>query len=1038
MGGKSKSEDEANERRAREKLLARRNLARSAASSATQTAQQTNEVINDETHDEKTSSKGLLKTAGTALDRKSCDAAKGQKADNALIRSSVPTDTKKENKSTVNGPDTSTSSTNRESTGKKQRSGRRRRARARERERKRLKRMSNRSAVSAAAAPGGPRERERVPPHLGSGGRYSPPPPYHRDEFGRGLPPPRRDGYDCPPPPGGPGYYNGHRGPPPPRHRECGGPPPPYHRDGRGIPPGPWERDRGMKALPPHPRSLRRGRSRSPPPHLSSRDRHHRGHHLHPDDRQHYNRNRRDEDVRRSRENRHRSRRGRSHSSGSSRSYPSRSRSRSISSRGSSSSFSSSQNGSRRSGARSYHSDDSRSRSSSRSRSRSYSRSRSPLPHSSGENGKHGKSDDPDDQEKRNDGSEKKEKDGIIETEKIEKEKEDQAGSPSSRGSRSSQKHIERTEKRSRSRSTSRGSHGRSRGRERERKRKSNRKGDRSSGSRSSRSMSQSRSPVSSVSRSHSPASLSYSTTSSRHSRDRRRGRRSKRRRKKQHRGSSSRGDKHPEDGLTKDQRTIFVSQLVMRTTERDLKRYFKKKVGCKVNDVILLRDRRNARNHKGCAYVEVGRIEDVAKAVGVSGQPPDFQRFPILVKASEAEKNYTNPLSGASTAINGTADTEGLGGSSPSAIAVTPTNNGYANTMSASQEKPTKTTRPSFLPPLRDENGRLIESQKIYVGGLDPSVREDHLHALFGQFGNLLKVQLQYHPNTQISRGFAFLTFRDPKVSHLAIRTMAGKIVAGRPMKTGWANQHQQSSASIASGCTIVTSDQFPENASDLVQKALSALAQMTGGTTAAIQQQQLVDFATSGPNSTATVTMAEQELDKAMGLIGSGTVAQTIPTVAEARASMAAGGTGAMGATVAEARASLAADVAARQLAAATSAAAVAAAAETRVAASKLAFIGNAGNGPTLHLLVHNMYDKDEETEVGWENDIKEEFLDECSKFGKIEHVKVMHKEPGGKIYATFSDREGAKNCAENLAGRWFDKRQLRVDYMNEANPP
>lgn len=469
-----------------------------------------------------------------------------------------------------------------------------------------------------------------------------------------------------------------------------------------------------------------------------------------------------------------------------------------------------------------------------------------------------------------------------------------------------------------------------------------------------------------------------------------------------------------------------------MRTTERDLKRYFKKKVGCKVNDVILLRDRRNSRNHKGCAYVEVGRIEDVSKAVGVSGQPPDFQRFPILVKASEAEKNYVNPMLGTSAM---TTD-EGLGGSTSLANEVTPTNNGYANTVSTGQERRmARKGAPSFLPPLRDENGRLIESQKVYVGGLDPSVKELHLYSLFSQFGNLHKVQLQYHPNTQISRGYAFLSFRDPKVSHLAIRTMAGRIIAGRPIKTGWANQNQQSAASIASGCTVVTSDEFPENASELTQKVLVALAQMTGEA-AATTQQQLAD--TSMPNATSTVTMAEQELDKAMGLIGGGTVTQTISTVAEARASLTAGGTGAMGGTVAQARASLAADVAARQLAAATSSAALAAAAETRAAMAKSAFIGNSDIGPTLHLLVHNMFNKDEETEEGWENDIKEEFLDECSKFGKIEHAKVMHKEPGGKIYATFVDPEGAKNCAENLAGRWFDKRQLRVDYMDKANPP
>lgn len=479
-----------------------------------------------------------------------------------------------------------------------------------------------------------------------------------------------------------------------------------------------------------------------------------------------------------------------------------------------------------------------------------------------------------------------------------------------------------------------------------------------------------------------------------------------------------------------------------MRTTERDLKRYFKKKVGCKVNDVILLRDRRNARNHKGCAYVEVGRIEDVATAVAVSGQPPDFQRFPILVKASEAEKNYVHPMA----AANGNLMTSGP---MSSATAVTPNNNGYSNTSSSDQEKQADHSaapgRTSYLPPLRDENGRLIESQKVYVGGLDASVREDHLYALFSPFGNLKKVQLQYHPNTQISRGYAFLTFHDPKVSHLAIRAMAGKIVVGRPLKTGWANQNQQSAASIASGCIMVTSDQFPDNASELTQKALSVLAQMTGATPAAVDIFPGTSIsADSGSNAASLATMAEQELDKAMGLAGATTAssnsAPAIPTVADARASMAAsGGAVSMGATVAEARASLAADVAARQLAAATSAAAVAAAAETRAAATaKSNFIGNGANGPTLHLLVHNMYDKDEETEAGWEAEIKEEFLDECSKFGKIEHAKVMHTEPGGKIFATFADLQGAKTCAENLAGRWFDKRQLRVDYMPEANPP
>lgn len=86
-----------------------------------------------------------------------------------------------------------------------------------------------------------------------------------------------------------------------------------------------------------------------------------------------------------------------------------------------------------------------------------------------------------------------------------------------------------------------------------------------------------------------------------------------------------------------------------------------------------------------------------------------------------------------------------------------------------------------------------------------------------------------------------------------------------------------------------------------------------------------------------------------------------------------------------------------------------------------------------PTQHILVHNMYDKDEETEQGWENDIKLDFEEECAQYGKINSVVVMSKDPGGKIYASFESAEGAMSCANNLAGRWFDKRQLRVEFVD-----
>lgn len=64
-----------------------------------------------------------------------------------------------------------------------------------------------------------------------------------------------------------------------------------------------------------------------------------------------------------------------------------------------------------------------------------------------------------------------------------------------------------------------------------------------------------------------------------------------------------------------------------MRADEKDIRRYFRRKGKCKVNDVILLKDRRTGR-HKGSAYVELVKLEDIPKALKLNAVVPDFQRF--------------------------------------------------------------------------------------------------------------------------------------------------------------------------------------------------------------------------------------------------------------------------------------------------------------------------------------------------------------------------------------------------------------------------
>ena len=340
---------------------------------------------------------------------------------------------------------------------------------------------------------------------------------------------------------------------------------------------------------------------------------------------------------------------------------------------------------------------------------------------------------------------------------------------------------------------------------------------------------------------------------------------------------------------LTKDQRTVFVSQLVMRATERDLKKYFKAK-SLKINDIIMLRDRRTGR-HKGCAYVELRDLDDVPKAVLLSHTAPDFQKFPLLIKASEAEKNYVAVATPLVTAI---------------------------------------------LAPPTIVNGIAQKTQKVYLGNLDPRVNQEQLYTLFSNFGVLESVQLQVDTITGQSRGFCFLGYKDARDANLAIQTMAGQLLAGRPIKTGWAT----------AGAGVISSTEFPLNATSKIKEAHKTLAELTGA-----------------------------------GLMAESAVDSAVETVVDAK------------------------------------------------------IIGNVET-PTCIILVHNMFDKDEETDEGWDEDIRLDFEEECAKFGKIVNVLVMSKEPGGKIYTTFSNASEAKVCASNLAGRWFDKRQLRVEFV-EALP-
>lgn len=235
---------------------------------------------------------------------------------------------------------------------------------------------------------------------------------------------------------------------------------------------------------------------------------------------------------------------------------------------------------------------------------------------------------------------------------------------------------------------------------------------------------------------------------------------------------------------------------------------------------------------------------------------------------------------------------------------------------------------------------------------------------------------------------------------------------------KTGWANQQ-----SSAAGIQEVRSDQFPADSNEKVEKVNQVLTQLTGsGLTTMlsqvdpVQQQALLAAGPAGAlgilPSAQLASVADAALDLALGNVPS---SDALATPVNSAALAAAAASAAESSPVS-----------------APAAAAAAASPVPPSNANDAKVIGRIDQ-PSNHILVHNMFDKDEETEQGWEEDIKLDFEEECAQYGKISSVVVMSKEVGGKIYASFEAVDGAMNCAKNLAGRWFDKRQLRVEFVD-----
>lgn len=183
------------------------------------------------------------------------------------------------------------------------------------------------------------------------------------------------------------------------------------------------------------------------------------------------------------------------------------------------------------------------------------------------------------------------------------------------------------------------------------------------------------------------------------------------------------------------------MSQLTKKTDEACLERFFGE-IG-KVKSIIMLRDK-VTRAHKGFAYVEMRDLSDIPNCLLFNNAVPDFQKFPILVKGSEAEKNVAgkkdlvasighvdaNPTSGTATGVGG-----------PDA--------------------------------------------RLYIGNIHTAIDEGAMQAVLEPFGILESIKL-HRDEGGTSKGFAFVRFMTAESASNCLRNLVGVELVGRALKVG------------------------------------------------------------------------------------------------------------------------------------------------------------------------------------------------------------------------------------------------------------
>lgn len=103
-----------------------------------------------------------------------------------------------------------------------------------------------------------------------------------------------------------------------------------------------------------------------------------------------------------------------------------------------------------------------------------------------------------------------------------------------------------------------------------------------------------------------------------------------------------------------------------------------------------------------------------------------------------------------------------------------------------------------------------------------------------------------------------------------------------------------------------------------------------------------------------------------------------------------------------------------------------------QTGAQSASAAAATNGANIETQCFMLTNMFDPNAESGPKWEDDVRDDVIDECRKSGGAFHVYV-DKESQGNVYVKCPTVTAASGCVNALHGRWFSGKITAQKYVN-----